>query len=734
VLGIFTAKDLVGLKPMRAESLPFQDYKTTEWPILATGKVRFVGEAVAAVIAVSPYIAADAAADVEVEYEPLDAVVDVTKAIDHDSPRVHDEWPDNVLMRSMGGGGDTEAAFAAAEIRVSQVFHSSPVTGVPIEPRGCLAHLNPADRVLTVRVSHQAPHILRSLLADHLGYPEHLIRVVCPNLGGGFGIKVHLYPEELFVAFLALTLRRPLKWVQSRQEDLLCNTYCRDHLVALDIAASRDGRILGMTAKITIDGGAYSILPGFGPLLEATGAARQMPGPYRLPAYAFEAVAVVTNKVPRGAYRGVSTVTATFCMERMLELLAAQTGLDSVEVRKRNLISESELPYRNALGVSYEDVAFAKCLDGAVSISRYNKLREGQEAMRQSGRYIGIGIACYAEFTSPNAKALRLRGISQVPGYEAATVRIDPDGTVRADTSVIPMGQGLETTLAQVIADEVGVRIEDVTVRFGDTSMAPYGSGSFASRSAVVGGGAAALAARTVKNKLLAIAAHVLEVQAADLTISDGQLSVKGAPFRRLNVRDVARRAHLIGVDALPDGITPGLEATNYYEPPLQTISNGVHIAVVEVDIETGVARVLQYFVAHDCGKVINPMIVDGQIHGGVGQGVGQALVEAARYDDLGQILTASLGEYALPRATDMPAQFAIVHFETPSSSTVNGVKGMGEGGTIGSVAAVANAVADALKPFGARVAALPLVSQNIWAQIGGGKVSDRSTLGLPNT
>lgn len=715
VVAVLTAADLGAVKPMRSDATEADVCRSTDWPVLAPGMVRYVGEAVAAVVAVDRYTAADAAALVEVEYEPRPAVTDIDAAIAPGAPRVHEDWPDNVLMRAHGGG-DVEAAFASAAIVLRDTFASEPVTGVAMETRGCLADYDPGARMLTLWTSNQIPHVVRSLLAEYLDHPEHLTRVVCPDMGGGFGIKTHLYPEDVVVAFLARRLGRPVKWVQTRSEDFLCNNYCRDHRFAIEVAADAEGRLLGMRARVEMDAGAYAILPGFNSILEATGAARQILGPYRIPAYAYEAQTVVTNKVPRGAYRGVAMVTTVFSVERLMDRLAERLRLDPVEVRRRNLVRAEEFPYRNALGITYEPCSFLESLEEALRRVDYVGMRAEQARRRAEGRLLGIGIATYAEFTSPNSRALAWRGIVRVPGFDSVSLRMEPSGKVRAYTSVTAVGQGIETALSQLIADELGIDVADVTVGAGDSTLAPYGSGAFASRGAVIGGGASVLAARQVRDKLLAIAAHELEASVGDLDLAEGAVRVKGAPFRTVAVAELARRAYMVSPTALPEGITPGLEATVYHDPPLQTISNGTHVAVVELDPETGAVAVLRHVVAHDCGTVINPMVVDGQIHGGVAQGLGQALGERARYDEQGQMLAGTLMDYFLPRAGDMPRAFDIAHLETPSPHTVGGIKGMGEGGTIGAVASLANAVADALGPYGVHhVNRLPLSPDRVF-------------------
>jgi carbon-monoxide dehydrogenase large subunit len=583
-----------------------------------------------------------------------------------------------------------------------------------------VAQYDGATGALTLWTSHQSPHVVRSLLAELLSLPEQDIRVIPPDIGGGFGIKLHMYPEDLVVAWAARRFGRPVKWVQRRTEDLQTNVYCRDHRITVEVAASEDGCIEAMRARVVTNAGAYSILP-FGSTLEATGAARQILGPYRIGSYAYEATAVVSNTQPRGAYRGVAMVTTTLAMERMMDLLAVRLDLDPAEVRRRNLIANAEFPYTNALGVGYEGASFVESLRVGLRELGYEPLREEQSRARAAGRHIGIGISCYAEFTAASAKALLWRGIIRVPGFDATTVRVDPSGVVRVYTSSVAMGQGLETALAQLVADELGVDLASIRVSCGDSTLAPYGSGSWGSRAAVVGGGATILAARKVRDKALAIAAQRLEAPAADLELKNGQCYVKGAPFRSVPFAEIARQAYMVSTIALPDGLTPGLDVTEYYDPPIQTISNGVHLAVVETDIDTGVTRLLRYLVVHDCGTVINPLIVDGQVHGGVAQGVGEAFGEAARYDAQGQLLTSTFMDYPLPRADDFPERFDIVHLETPSPLTVGGIKGMGEGGTIGAVAAVVNAVADALRPFGASVTHIPITPEDVWRAVSRG-------------
>ena len=418
VRAVVSAADLGGLPPMRSDTMDAEVCRQTHWPVLAQERVRYVGEAVVAVVADDRYAAEDGAALVSLSFDPLPAVVDTEMALDPAAPRLHDDWPDNVMMHTRGGGGNVAAAFTGAPLVVTETYVSTPVTGVALEARACLAALDEGTGVLTLWSSHQTPHVLRSLVAEHVGHPEHLLRVICPDMGGGFGIKTHLYPEDLVVSFLALRLRRPVKWVQTRREDFLASNYCRDHRIAVEVAADGDGRLRGLRARILMDAGAYSILPGFGSMLEATGAARQILGPYRIPAYEYEATSAVTNKVPRGAYRGVAMVTTTFAMERVMDVIAARTGLDPAEVRRRNLIGAAEFPYTNALGITYEGASFQESLEASLRAADREQFRAEQSRARAEGRLLGLGIAVYAEFTSPNSKALAWRGIVKVPGFD----------------------------------------------------------------------------------------------------------------------------------------------------------------------------------------------------------------------------------------------------------------------------------------------------------------------------
>jgi carbon-monoxide dehydrogenase large subunit len=712
VVGILTGEEAAGrVRPIRAE-LAAPGYQPTDWPVLARGKVRFVGEPVAAVVATDRYRGEDALERIRVQYQALAAVTTLEQGLAPDAPRLHEELPDNVLFHARFDNGLTEAAFAEAEVRFEATFRHGRCAGVPLEPRGMIAAPDPETGGLVVWASTQAPHILRSGLAATLGLPESRIRVRAPDVGGGFGPKMHLFPEDVAVASLALELGRPLKWVETRTENLMAGAHARELVGTVEVAARRDGTLLGLRARLGSDVGAYSIYP-LTVALEPVTAAGMVPGPYRLRGYSYEARAVATNKCPTGAYRGVGMALATFVRERLVEMLARRIGLDPAEVGRRNMVGADEFPYTMASGLVFDSGSPAEALERLLEVAGYAALRR-QQAAGTGPRRRGIGIASYTEFTGMGPGTFRRRGMIHVPGYDAATVRVEATGEARAFVSAAAQGQGHRTTLAQVLADELGLRMEDVAIVAGDTERCPPGSGAFASRSMVSAGGALVLAARRVREKVLAIAAHLLEAAPADLALADGEVSVRGAPSRRLAVREVARVAYRPAAATLPAGLAPGLEATEVYEPPPATFSNGAHLAVVDVDVETGRVELLRHVVVEDCGRVINPVLVEGQVHGAVAQGVGNALHEELCYDGAGQPLSASLMEYHLPTAAELPP-IEIAHVETLPPVSVAGFKGMAEGGAIGATAAVANAVADALAPLGVEVLELPLTPSRVF-------------------
>jgi carbon-monoxide dehydrogenase large subunit len=708
---IVTGADLAATtRPVRAV-LADPGYKETGWPALAHGKARFVGEPVAAVVASDRYRAEDALDAIRVTYDPLPAVSDTAAGMQPDAPRVHEELADNVLLYAHYEKGDVQRLLDGAEIRLHETLRQARCTSSPMESRAVMASLDPVDGVLTVWASTQAPHMLRTGLAEALGIPDSRLRVLCPAVGGGFGPKMHLYPEDVVVADLARRLGRPVRWLEDRRENLLSSAQARDQVQHIEVGARRDGTIVAMRTKIMCDIGAYSVYP-VTVALEPMTAAGIMPGPYRIPAYGYDVYAVATNKCPLGAYRGVGMAPATFVRERVVDMVALRAGLDPAEVRRRNLVDAAELPFTTASGLVIDSGDPKASLERALEAADYARLR-AEPRRSAAGKYRGIGIAAYTEFTGMGSGTFRRRGMTQVSGYDAATVRVEPTGEVRGFVSAASQGQGHATTFAQVLADELGVDLDAVTIVEGDTERCPYGSGSFASRSMVVSGGALILAARRVREKIAKIAGHMLEAAPEDLTIEGGTIAVRGAPGRTLTVTDVARLAYRPASGTLPDGVDPALEATHYYDPPPATFSNGTHLAVVEVDAETGLVEVLRHVVVEDCGRMVNPMIVEGQTHGAVAQGIGSALYEDFAYDDNAQPLTTSFMDYLIPGPMEVPA-VEVIHMETPPAVSVSGFKGMAEGGTIGSAAAVANAVADALAPLGVEVRELPLTPDRI--------------------
>lgn len=704
VVLVLTGRDLEGEVAPLVPRLEAPGFTPTAWPALATERARFVGEPVAVVAAATPYAAVDGASAVVVDYDPLPAVPDAAAALAPGAPRLHPGQPSNVLFEGRGSQGDVEGAFAAAPVVVRETFAHARCSASPLEGRGLIARWE--GDVLTLWTGTQVPHVFRTGVARAFGLPESRVRVIVPDTGGGFGQKMHVMPEDLAVAALARRAGRPVKWIETRRENLAAATQAREQRVEIEAAADADGSLRALRARLVSDVGAYHVYPLTG-ALEALGAASILPGPYRTPAYAFEIVALATTKPPLGAYRGVGMTMGALVMERTLDLLADRLGLDPALVRQRNLIPRDAYPFTSATGFVYDSGDFPKALEVALTLAGYERLVREREAGRARGRLLGIGMACYTEYTGIGSETYRRRGMADMPGPEAATVRVEADGSVTCLVSFPSQGQGHATTTAQLVADQLGVPLEAVTVRQPDTDEAPPGTGTFASRGAVAQSGAADAAAATVRGALLALAGGLLEASPADLLLADGVVRVRGVPDRGVTVAEVARQAHAAA------GGAARLQATQRFDPPGPTFSGAVHVASVEVDPETGRVAVRDYVVVEDCGPVINPMIVEGQIHGAVAQGIGEALGERLVYDESGQLVTGTLMDYALPTAGALPA-FTIRHLETPSPLTPGGYKGMGEGGTIGAPATIANAVADAVKPLGVAVTTLPILPADL--------------------
>ena len=710
---VVTGADIAeAIKPLRVVYDPNKapTHKSCDWPVLAQDKVRFVGEAVAVVVATDRYAAEDAASVIDVEYEPLDPVCDVEQALAADAPLVHEEWGDNVMQTLRVEIGEVAKAFHVADCVVSERLTTGRHMALPMETRGCVASFERATDMLTVWSSTQVPHMLRSHLALVLDFPEHHIRVIAPDVGGGFGQKGHLFPEEAVAAYLARRLGRSVKWIEDRRENLSASLHAKQQTVQAELALHQDGTILGIRGRFVSDVGAYSEYP-WGSAFEAGHAASSMPGPYKTPAFAFEAVSVATNKTTIGVYRGVGLPIGVLTMERLLDLAAHKLGLDPAEIRLRNMIRKEEHPYTTIIGAEVESGSHRESLQKALDMLGYQACRAEQQQARAQGRYLGIGIGCYVEGTAPSSAAFASMGLD-LGGYESATVRMDVAGTVTVLVGTHSHGQSHETTLAQVAADELGLPLADIKIIEGDTNAVPYGMGTWGSRSAVTGGGAISKASEKLRSKMLRIASRMTEVPDEDLELAAGMIRRKADATPLLPIKELAYRV-LVQAGSLPPDEEPGLDATAHYEPPPSTHANATHIALVEVDRDTGKVAILRYIVVEDCGTIINPTVVDGQIQGGVAQGIGTALYEHAIYDENGQFLTGTLMDYIIPTAVDVP-QVEIGHIESPSPYTPHGIKGMGEGGAIAPPAAIANAVADALAPFDVRVNAIPLTPERV--------------------
>jgi aerobic carbon-monoxide dehydrogenase large subunit len=712
VVAVFTAPDLRDhARPIRALSR-MRGYVVTEMPALASGKARYTGEAVAAAVAESRYLAEDALDRIAVDYAPLAAVTDPRAAMADGSPLVHEDAAHNVILSRAFSQGDVAAALAGSAVRVADRFRFHRHAAVAIENRACLAEWDAGTGSLTLWTATQVPGMLREALAEVLAIPAHSVRVTAPDVGGGFGMKSALYPEEVAVSALARLLGRPVKWIGDRREDLLTSTQAWDEDIEAELGLDRDGRIRGLRAHVWADVGAYSIYP-WTASIEAIQVVSFLPGPYRVPHYHGEAWGVATNKAPMGPYRGVGRPVSTFVMEALVDRAARRLGMDPAAIRLANLIRPDELPYRSPSGLVWDSGRFTESLERACEAVDYQRLRAEQQRDAGARRRNGIGIATYVELTGVGSAIPASPGADIATGTEGATVRVDPAGTVTAAFGLACQGQGHETTLAQVVAQELGVEIDAVRVVHGDTAAGPVGSGTYASRSAVIGGGAAILASRAVRDKALQIAAHRLEVDARDLELSRGVAWVRGAPDRRLALSEIARTAYF-GARRLPKGMEPGLEATRFYDPYIGTAANATHIALVEVDLDLCAVTLTRYVIVEDSGRIINPMIVEGQAIGGVAQGLGAALLEEIVHGDGGQPLTGSLMDYVIPTAVEM-SPVEVMHLVEPSPSTLGGFKGVGEGGTIGAPAAIANAVADALAPLRVEITELPITPERLF-------------------
>jgi carbon-monoxide dehydrogenase large subunit len=703
--------DVPGLRPV----LHRDEFIAVEMPLLSGERIHHAGEPVAMVLANSPHAAEDGAEAVVVDYEPQEPVVSLEAALAEGARAVHEGAEGNVLL-DVSSPDDTEVdeAFVRAPVVVEATFTTGRVAAVPMEGRACMAEWDGREDKLVLYTSTQVPYIVRTALADILGLPQQRIRVIAPDVGGGFGLKCVVSREEALVCIAAQRLRHPVKWTEDRQENLTAAFHGHEQRYEASAAFDEKGRLLALKADIACDVGAYSCYPftcGVEPLMAAT----EMPGPYRLRRYRSRARAVTTNKAPMAPYRGVSRPQFTFVMERLMQKAAVRVGVDAVEIRRRNLISADEFPYESPTGVVYDPGSYIESLEKCAEALDLSTWRVRQEEARREGRLVGLGFSSFAERTGYGTRTFALRKMGITPGLDNAHLRMDPSGNVTVMVGTCGHGQGHQTTLAQIAADELGIDPKDVLVRQGDTESTPYGWGTFASRSAVIGGGATKRAAVLLAERIKEVASHLLEASPGDLELEDGRVSVSGSPDRFTEVAAVARAAHL-EAQLLPEGEAGTLDASAGFDPP-GTFSNATHGVVVEIDPETGDVRIDRYVVAEDCGVMINPMIVEGQVRGGVAQGIAAALYERLVYDDEGQLVTSTLMDYLVPTATEVPP-IEILHLETPCEFSETGAKGMGEGGTMGAPAAIACAVTDALAHLGIEVDSLPITPDVLRAAI----------------
>ena len=710
---VFTAADLPRMQPIRVVTQA-AGARSPAWPPLATDKTRYVGEAIAACIGPTRAAADDLAAAVVVEFEVLDAVVDAPSALNAGGALVHEQWGDNLFIERTVTGGDIDAAARDAAITVSREYRMHRQSGSPLEGRAVLAHRDYRLDEIVIYASTQTPHTVRVAIAETLGIDERRLRVIAPDVGGGFGPKARLYPEEIILAALALELDHPVRWVEDRTEHLLTAAHCRDHHYKLTAYADRDGRILGIDTDIIVDAGAYGLWPQ-GPYQEANMSARTLPGPYTIANYRARTFTVATNKAPLGPYRGVGRPGATFAVERTIDEVARALGRDPVEVRIANMIPPDNMPFISVTGMRYDTGDYAASVRLCAELLNAGAVRERQRRGERDGKLIGIGFASFTEQTAHGAAEFAARGAAIIPGYESCTARILTDGSLVLMVGIQSHGQGLETALSQIAYHELGIDPARISVRHGDTETSAFGFGTFASRSMVMSGGAVARASRILREKIVRIGAHLLQCDAAEAHCADGLVL---GPQGSVSIAEVAKVAHL-RMDGLPPGIEPLLEAVATYEPSISTgvFSYATHGAVVAVDPETGGVELIDFAVAEDCGTMVNPMLVEGQIRGGVAQGIGTALFEEIPYDEQGQPLAATLLDYHLPAAFELPP-IKVGHLHNPATATEYGMKGMGEGGAVAPPAAIANAVRDALASIGAELNETPLTPQRIFAAI----------------
>ncbi|HYX52045.1 MAG TPA: xanthine dehydrogenase family protein molybdopterin-binding subunit [Candidatus Limnocylindrales bacterium] len=737
VVAVYTGKDIaqkLGPVPCGA-AIP--DMKVPDHRVLATDKVYWVGHPVAVVVATSKYIARDAVDLIQVDYDELPAVVDEEKAADPKSPVIHEKLGSNIAYKLTAGEGDIEAALKSADKVVKQKILHRRLAPIPMEPRGVLARYYPGEQELTLWTSTQIPHLARTQVSLMLGMPENKLRLIAPEVGGGFGSKLNVYAEEAVLGYCSMQLGKPVKWIEGRRENIQGTIHGRGQTGYIEIGCKKDGTITGFRYNVFADMGSYfQLLTPAIPTLTGL----MLSGCYKIPAIQMNVTATFTNKMSTDAYRGAGRPEATYVIERAMDLVAAELKMDVVEVRRRNFPAPFDNnSFKTATGLFYDSGNYQGALDKALKMADYTKLRDEQQKARSEGRLLGIGVSTYVEICAMGPSPALPAG-----GWESATVRIEPTGKVTVLTGASPHGQGQETSFAQIVADELGVDVNDVTVIHGDTAIVQYGIGTFGSRATAVGGTAVYMATQKLKEKASKLAAHLLACEnvnfasgkfhesagkAKAATVPEPVVPVGQAPGaslpephpsgKHVTIQEVALAAHL--AKNMPPDMEPGLSATTFFEPKNFTFPFGTHICVVEVDRETGEIHIQRYIAVDDCGNQINPLLVHGQVHGGIVQSLGQALYEEVVYDENGQLVSGSLMDYAVPRASMIP-WFELDSTVTPSPVNPLGVKGVGEAGSIGATPAIVAAVVDALAPFGVTHLDMPIKPENLWRIISSGK------------
>ncbi len=709
VVAVFTGADVNGKVNALPGASNTEGAKNPKRTILADGTVRFMGEAIAVVVAESEEIARDAAASVIVDYDPLPHVIDLDEAAQDGAPLVHESLGTNVCFHQKVTHGDVDAAFATADRIVERRIVNQRVAALPLECRASLAEYRRGEGSLVVYAGTQFPHVMRTQIAAILGLRENQVRVIAPEVGGGFGAKANVYPDEILVPWLAMQLGRPVRWLEERRENLATMAHGRDQIDYISAACKADGTVIGLRGRLLADLGAYLY---FGTAEIPTLTTLMGTGPYLFTDLQYDLYGVFTNKVPTDAYRGAGRPEATYYQERMMDAIADDLGLDPADVRKRNFVKKDQFPYTTPLGLTYDSGDYAMALDKAMDVSGFNQLKAESAELRKQGKLRGVGFASYVEICAFGPSKIMGSG-----GFETAIARVEPSGKVTIYTGASAHGQGHETAFAQIAADALEIDINDVTLLHGDTASAPYSNnGTGGSRSLALGGSALKLAMDDIRDKTLKIGAHLLEVASDDVELVDGSIQVKGVPGKSVTFAEVAREAY--NAVKLPEGMEPGLQFTRVFDPPNFTFPFGTHVAAVDVDMDTGKVQLVKYVSVDDCGNVVNPLLVDGQVQGGIAQGAAQALWEEVVYDkETGQLLTGSLLDYAAVGPGGLPIM-ENHRTVTVSPSNPLGVKGIGEAGTIGAVPTVANAVGDALRQIGVKHVDIPATPERVWKLI----------------